>query len=1139
MKQKLQKGWAFQEWPLASYEDRGRKAQPSLFKDVTLPHDYMIEDPEKFHESSEAYYRYVLAVEAEDLNKTHYLYFEGVYMESVVYVNGLRVGGNNNGYMSFYCDISQAVKAGDNEILVHVVNMQPNSRWYSGAGIYRDVWYIVKERAHIEPDSFFYGQSFTGPAHAGVRLTLGNEIVNPDCLVLSQTFRLLDQEGKEVWSYSLSGEKQISVDLEDYRLWSIEDPYLYTLEADLIHEGKILDREEVRLGIRKIEITTDQGFFLNDQSVELKGVCLHHDLGGLGAKFLKTAARRNLQIMQDMGVNAIRTSHNPFAPEFLDLCDEMGLLVIDECLDMWRMGKNTYDYARFFDEDVAQDVTSWVRRDLMHPCVVMWSVGNEIFDTHRSEEGRKTLAYLANLVRKADRANHAPVTLGSNFMAWENTRKCADDIKLIGYNYSERLYREDHEKHPDWVIYGSETGSLVQSRGIYHFPYENAVLADDDMQCSSLGNSTTSWGAKSIPFLLESKLENPFSLGQFLWAGIDYIGEPTPYHTKNAYFGMTDTAGFPKDIYYHFQAAWTDPEEKTVLHLYPYWDWNPGQTIDVLAVSNASSVELFLNGESLGRQDLDHAKAKVEAHWKVPFSPGRLLAKAYDAAGNILSQAEHVSPGDAAKLSLKPVYPEGHREGLIFLEIGALDRDGNPVANANNEIQLTVEGPGQRLYLNNGDSTDRTSYQSASMRLFSGKLLALVEQTGPAGKIKVCASSPELEASEWSLEVEASDHVPAVLEEAEVLSTTDAHKEPFIPCRKIDLRSMAPHALGPDQNVFTVEAKLLPTYARPQDITWRVTNLHGVDAPNAKLAVDPLDPLKARVEVFANGDLVVRATVTNGKDHADFISSLDFTAQNFKGLQTLNPYTFLSASLYSLSHGDVGNGNERGISMDREHMSWVAYENLDFGPDGSREISLPLFSLDDDNVYYFWKGVPYAEGSRMIGKREVVRPSIWNTYQTEHFTLDEKLIGIQTFGIEMRKKAHIKGFCFKEQPKAFDRLAATELKEIYGDSFDRTCRGIENIGNNVTIVLGKMDFGEEGSSGIHIEGLAHDHTNSIHLVFEREDERFVELLEFETEIRAKDFRNDKKKGAWKVSLLFLPGSDFDLYGLQFLADDAD
>ncbi len=1134
MKEKLQKGWTFQKKPLASYEGRGRKAQPSLFKDITLPHDYMIEDPDKFHESSEAYYRYILNIDQEDLNKTHYLYFEGVYMESAVYVNGLRVGGNHNGYISFYCDISQVIKTGDNEILVHVVNMQPNSRWYSGAGIYRDVWHIVKERAHIEPDSFFYGQSFSGEAHSGVRLTLGNEIINPDCLVLSQVFRLLDAEGEEVWSGALNGEKQILVDLEDYRLWSIEDPYLYTLEAGLFHEGKLIDTEKIHLGIRKIEITTDKGFFLNDQTVELKGVCLHHDLGGLGAKFLKTAARRNLQIMKNMGVNAIRTSHNPFAPEFLNLCDEMGLLVIDECLDMWRMGKNTYDYARFFDEDVAQDITAWVRRDLMHPSVVMWSVGNEIFDTHRSEEGRKTLAYLANLVRQADSQGHAPVTLGSNFMAWENTRKCADDIKLIGYNYSERLYRDDHEKHPDWLIYGSETGSLVQSRGIYHFPYENAVLADDDMQCSSLGNSTTSWGAKSIPFLLESKLHNPFSLGQFLWAGIDYIGEPTPYHTKNSYFGMTDTAGFPKDIYYHFQAAWTDPEDRTVLHLYPHWDWNIGQTIDIVAVSNASSVELFLNGESLGRQALDHTKAQVEAHWKLPFEPGHLLAKAYDTAGNIIGQTERITSGDPVRLDVKAIYPEGHKAGLFFLEVEALDRAGNPVANANNEVQLTVEGPAQRLYLNNGDSTDRTSYQSASMRLFSGKLLALIEQIGPAGRIRVCATSPELEAAEWALEVDASDHVPAILEAVEELGTTD-----FIPCRKINLRSTAPHVLGPDQNVFTVEAELLPSYATPQDMHWRVTNLHGVDAPNAKLTVDPLDPLKARVEVFANGDLVVRATVTNGKDHADFISSLDFTAQNFTGLQTLNPYSFLSASLYSHSHGDVGNGNERGISMDREDMSWVAYEHLDFGPDGSREVSLPLFSLDDDNVYYFWKGVPYEEGSCIIGRREVHRPSMWNTYQTERFTLDEKLVGIETFGIEMRKKAHIKGFCFKEQPKAFDPLTATDLKEIYGDSFDRTERAIENIGNNVTIVLGKMDFGAEGSSGIHIEGLAHNHTNSIHLVFEREDERFVELLEFETDVEAKTFRFAKKNGEWKVSLLFLPGSDFDFYGLQFLADDAD
>lgn len=292
--------------------------------------------------------------------------------------------------------------------------------------------------------------------------------------------------------------------------------------------------------------------------MRLNGACDHHDLGALGAAFHKEAMRRKFELMRSMGVNAVRTSHNMPAVELMELADEMGFLIVSEAFDMWEMAKNPYDYARFFKEWMEKDVRSWIRRDRNHPSVIMWSIGNEIPDTHADAHGQEITRRLVTAVRKWDYRNVAPITIGSNYMPWENARKCADIVKLAGYNYAEKYYEEHHQKYPDWVIYGSETSSVVQSRGIYHFPLERATLIEADEQCSALGNSTTSWAAKNTEYCIIMDRDTPYSCGQFIWTAIDYIGEPTPYQTKNSYFGQMDTAGFPKDSYYVFRSEWTD-----------------------------------------------------------------------------------------------------------------------------------------------------------------------------------------------------------------------------------------------------------------------------------------------------------------------------------------------------------------------------------------------------------------------------------------------------------------------------------------------------------------------------------------------------------------------------------------------------
>src|SRR5699024_4394515 len=304
----------------------------------------------------------------------------------------------------------------------------------------------------------------------------------------------------------------------------------------------------------------------------LRGVCLHHDFGCLGAAFEPDAAARQLRTLKAMGVNSIRTGHTAPAPGLMELADTMGFLINDEIFDCWRSPKNPFDYARFFDAWQARDVAAWVRRDRNRASLLFYSIGNEVYDTHAGPEGADTMRLLLAEVAEHDPAGNGTPTFGSNYMPWENTQACADIIKVVGYNYGERLYDEHHAAHPDWLLYGSETGSLVQSRGIYHFPLAQSTLSDDDEQCSSLGNSRTSWGAESLDLCLTTERHSPYTLGQYLWSGADYIGEPTPYHTRNSYFGMIDTAGFPKDAYYVCQAAWLDPETRPMVHLFPYWD---------------------------------------------------------------------------------------------------------------------------------------------------------------------------------------------------------------------------------------------------------------------------------------------------------------------------------------------------------------------------------------------------------------------------------------------------------------------------------------------------------------------------------------------------------------------------------------
>lgn len=471
-------------------------------------------------------------------------------------------------------------------------------------------------------------------------------------------------------------------------------------------------------------------------------------------------------LLQEMGVNAIRTAHNMPAVELMELADEMGVLIVSEAFDMWERSKTPYDYARFFPDWWRKDIASWVRRDRNRPSLIMWSIGNEIYDTHAGERGQEVTRMLQDEVLLHDPRGNGFATIGSNYMPWENARKCADIVKVAGYNYGEKYYDAHHAEHPDWIIYGSETCSTVQSRGVYHFPLEQPVLADDDLQCSALGNSSTSWGAKNTETCITGDRDAKYSLGQFLWTGFDYIGEPTPYHTKNSYFGQLDTAGFPKDSCYIYQAEWTDYRISPMVHIFPYWDFSEGQLIDVRVCSNAPRIELFLDDVSQGTYDIDHENGlQLVGNWKLPFKAGVLRADAYDEHGQVIASEQRASFGDAASLVLAADKQELAADGqdLIFVTIAAVDANGLPVENANNRVQLSIEGPGRLVGLDNGDSTDYEAYKGTSRRMFSGKLLAIIAGTLEPGAITLRAESAGLAGAEIVLQA-----VPAVMAAGEI-----------------------------------------------------------------------------------------------------------------------------------------------------------------------------------------------------------------------------------------------------------------------------------------------------------------------------------------------------------------------------------
>lgn len=1100
--------------------------------DVELPHDWLINDASKLYETGEGWYRRSLPCSAEQLSGRVLLNFDGVYMNSTLFVNGKEAGSWTYGYSAFEHDITDFLHEGENELLLRVSHQSPNTRWYSGAGIFRDVMLKLRPAAYIGTNGVYI---HSAPQPEGGWTTEVETDVVGEASDIRMLLEVFDPAGASMGGYGLEahfdgGHEKFTASFNstDPELWSVDDPMLYTLKISLYSGSELLDCVNETFGYRTAEFDPDRGFLLNGEPVKLHGVCMHHDLGALGSALNEAALARQLRIMKEMGVNAIRTSHNMPARRLVQLCDEMGLLVDSEAFDMWEKPKTEFDNHRFFTEHAERDVRSWIERDRNHPCIIMWSIGNEINDTI-DPHGLDITKRLYEYVLKYDPKGNAAPTIGSNYMGNENAQKCSDVVKLAGYNYSEYLYDEHHAKYPGWVIYGSETASAVRSRGIYRFPAELPLLTGEDCQCSSLDNSVVGWGSSAMKSWRLDR-DCPFCCGQFIWTGFDYIGEPTPYNTKNSYFGIVDTAGFPKDIYYFYQSVWVSPEQKKVLHIVPsYWDFIPGQEIDVLIYSNARDVELFLNGKSIGSHVMElETSQDMRAHFKVPFEPGVLRVVGHFADGSECSEVLH-TPSDPAAVVMTSDKETLLADGrdIAFVEISTVDVNGIPVGNARNRIRVEVSGAGRLVGLDNGDSTDYDSYKGDNRRLFSGKLLAMIESTLQPGEITVRAYSEGLENAELRLVSENCGEVSGV-------SVVTENKFPAV-CRaytgEVPARLLLPevdvNSFDPERRSAEIRAKLLPENCTYDDISWSVVRRNGVESSLAQVEGSGRS---AVVTAKGDGEFFVRAMVHNGAEHPQVIADIPFTAEGL-GAAVRDAYSFISASTLDSSNVPT-NIIEDGALSNFDGRTVMTYSDIDFGKTGSQIISLSVGTCFDMPVEV-WEGTP--DDGKLICRVDFGNNGHWCGFAGQDFALAERLTGVRTISVVIDSRVIFGGFSFVPIERAYDTNWVGEADSVYGDDYRIDGRRVADIGNNVIINYEGLDFGEDGSEALIISGETGNPMNQIQLRYTPAGgAQKTVLLEFQQDGgREQRFDIPKLSGLNDVSFVFMPGSRFDFDWFRF------
>ncbi len=772
------KGWLF------ILGDSAQMATPayndSHWRKLSLPHDWAIEGDFYAGNPSGAgggalpggigWYRkhFLLDCEAEPGGR-YFIEFDGVYMNSTVYVNGQEVGHRPYGYSSFEYDITKYLKRGDNVIAVKVDNSdQPNSRWYSGCGIYRHVWLTKTNAVHVK----HWGVHVQTDAKTG-QIKVEADVEGNNYKVRNTVY---DASGKEV-----------GLKVKNPHLWSVEDPYIYKVRTQVLVGGKVVDEVWTTTGFRDFKFDAETGFWLNGKNFKLNGVCEHHDFGCLGAAVNEDAMHRKLSKLKSMGVNSIRSSHNPPAPELLNMCDTMGIIVMDESFDMWRRKKTAGDYARFFEEWHERDLSDLILRDRNHPSILMWSIGNEVLEQWSSADADEltleqanlilnaghdasTLAHgeemspnslltrhLADIVKRYDTTR--PILAGCNEPDPNNHLFKSGAIDIIGFNYHHQWVKDVPKNFPGKPFIFSESVSALQTRGYYKMPSDEITWApqewwlpytDPSYMCSAYDNMHASWSSTHEETWDVVK-HNAFVGGQYIWTGFDYIGEPTPYGfpARSSYFGVIDLAGFPKDTYYMYQSEWTT---KPVLHLFPHWNWLEGQQIDMWCYyNNADEVELFVNGKSQGvrrktgeqpegRYDMHNTKAKLNSEyhvgWRVTFNPGEVKVVARK-DGHVVGEQKIKTAGAPARIRLSKDY-QGKNTTFITAEV--VDKDGNLCPWADDMIYFISEGDGKILGTDNGCQTSMENFKAPQRKAFFGKCMVVVSGNG-----SITAKSPMLQ----------------------------------------------------------------------------------------------------------------------------------------------------------------------------------------------------------------------------------------------------------------------------------------------------------------------------------------------------------------------------------------------------------
>jgi beta-galactosidase len=791
------------DWRFKAGEIDGGQT-PSLddtaWEKIDLPHDFMIEgkgqavgtaegrgvaslptapegpfDPRSPGGDSNGYldggigwYRKAFTLPASARGRRVFLEFEGVYMNSEVWLNGQSLGRRPYGYSTFEYELTPLTKfSGETNVVAVCVNVQqPSTRWYSGAGIYRHVWLTFTDPVHI--------------AHWGTVATL-SDVTDSRAVARVQT-EVLNQSGADVQadletlirdarnqvvarqrasgrvSAATPATFSAALPIGKPHRWSIDDPYLYTVENVLSVGGRAVDVDRVPLGVRTIEFPSEGGFFLNGVRVPLQGVCQHHDQGPLGAAAFDRAIERQLEILKSMGVNAIRTSHNPPAPKLLELCDRMGFVVMDEAFDEWRQNKTRYGYGQFYDEWGERDLADMVRRDRNHPSVVMWSIGNEIPEQRNAERGEAMAAQLAAICRREDPTR--PVTSAMNNPNEALKTGFAKPLDLFGVNYNIPVYERVRGVGR---IFASETSSNYSSRDEYNLVLKDGrveIVKQLNNHCTSYDLDYPRWG-NMADTEFQALREFPWIAGEFVWTGFDYIGEPTPFRWPNrsSSFGIVDLCGFKKDRFYLYQSQW---RKEPMVHLLPHWNWPDefrGKEIPVWCYTNAESVELFLNGRSVGVRDWSGA-SELHLTWQVPYEPGTLRAVA-KRAGKVVATDEVQTTGTPARIELavdRATIGPGSQD-LAFVTARIVDRQGRLCrSDGDHSLRFRVSGPGSIAGVDNGDPTNHEAFKgatpdAATHKAFNGLCLVVVRAGRAAGEIRLTAAADGLATAATAIRV--------------------------------------------------------------------------------------------------------------------------------------------------------------------------------------------------------------------------------------------------------------------------------------------------------------------------------------------------------------------------------------------------